>query len=256
MLSDTDLIRYSRHLFLPEWTEACQLKLSQSHIVVAGCGGLGQVVAAYLAASGVGKIWLFDPDIIELSNLQRQVFFLTEQVGQSKAQVLADHLDGLNPSIEMIPVSMTVENALNQDVFTKNDFLKIDLFLECTDHFASRDKHHQLCQQYQKPWLSASVIQWTGQLCAFDFSLRSTPCYACLFSNMPENDARCIENGVVSPLVGLMGNLQALEALKFLTGMKPLDQHLWQLSAMDFRLQKIAIKHDPDCLSCQKIAKG
>lgn len=242
-LTDCQQIRYSRSLLLQHFDENSQEKLLQSKVLVIGCGGLGTPAAMYLAAMGVGQLWLMDGDRIELSNLARQVLYHPDHLGQFKAAVLAAQLTAQNPDCQT--------TAFCQ--FLSNEHLEIishaDLILDCTDTFASRYQINRLALKSDRPWLSAAAQGFQGQLIFFQPKEETTPCYACFYpENQHAEDLTCSGNGIWPPVVGSIALMQALLASKFLAGM-PIENSL--LHYFDgSRWRYLVLPKDPQCPVC------
>ena len=236
--------RYTRHIQLPQVGAAGQKKLKQAHVLIIGAGGLGSPVALYLAAAGVGNITIVDGDHVELTNLQRQILFTTKDIGSSKALIAQEKLLALNPTInvEAIDTDFTVDNAtvLVDDA---------DLILDCTDNFETRYLLNDTCAKLKKPWLFASIFQFSGQCALFT---PETACFRCLFPNMPTSALDCNAAGVLGVLPGLLGTIQANEAIKYLVGLPcPLKNTLLVVDAIELTTKKIKLSTNPECLSCQ-----
>ncbi|WP_444923114.1 HesA/MoeB/ThiF family protein [Microbulbifer sp. DLAB2-AF] len=212
MLSSKELQRYSRQIMLPQVGEEGQKKLSSARIMIVGLGGLGSPAAMYLAAAGIGELHLVDGDHIDLSNLQRQVLYKTNHQGKSKAMVAAQQLAAANPTIRIHPHSqMANESWLREQV------KQVDLVLDCTDNLEIRHTINRVCYQAGCPVVMASVQGFSGQLISFDFSEGSGPCYACLFPPQEQAEVQnCATAGVIGPALGVVGSMQALEAMKYL----------------------------------------
>tara|TARA_R100000306_G_scaffold62478_1_gene70792 strand:- start:28113 stop:28886 length:774 start_codon:yes stop_codon:yes gene_type:complete len=245
-LSDEELLRYSRHILHPDIDFEGQLILKQARVAVVGAGGLGCPAAMYLAASGVGTMIIFDDDVIESSNLQRQIAFTTADIGQSKTETLCRRLEELNPHVSAKPVRKRFEG--------KEAVLEgIDLVLDCSDNFATRSGVNRFCVDNRVPLVSGAAIRSEGQLCVFDSRAAGSACYHCLYGDMDEatGAANCAESGVLSPLVGVIGALQAVEAVKVL-----LNQHqqslgkllLYDANGALFRM--LRFRQDPACTVC------
>ncbi len=216
MLSDREKKRYSRHLLLADIGEAGQLKLSQSKVLIVGLGGLGSPVALYLAAAGIGKLLLADGDSLDITNLQRQILFDTDSAGEQKAELAEERLSGLNPEIEL----EAIDQALTEEDLEEY-VPEVDLVLDCSDNLETRKAVNRVCVSQGTPLLSAAAIRWEGHLMMFDFRQPETPCYECLYPpNAAEPVLNCSTSGVVGPLLGILGSMQALEAIKLLLGMK------------------------------------
>jgi len=238
-LNGTEMLRYQRHLQLPQVGAKGQQKLKSSKIVIVGCGGLGVPVALYLAAAGVGDITVVDADVIELSNLQRQVIYTEDSIGKSKAENTKIALTKLNSSIgvEAIQQELSPDNA--------HAILKdADLVLDCTDNFATRYLINDVCLQLKKPWVYASIHQFSGQIAMF---LPGGPCFRCLFPELPKAAPDCNDAGVLGVLPGILGTMQACEALKHLLGLPTVANELLMVEAMDMQFHKIALRHNKTC---------
>jgi molybdopterin/thiamine biosynthesis adenylyltransferase len=211
-LNDEQLLRYSRHLLLNEWSEAHQCKLAASRVLVVGLGGLGSAVAPYLAASGIGTLLLADFDRVSLDNLQRQVLYRQTDVGAHKAEAAAYTLRGLNPDIH---IEAYTERWNEADLIKQ--LQSVDLVVDCTDNFSTRYVLNRVCYAHHIPLVSGAAVEWQGRLVSFDFRKANEPCYHCIF---PDGDdvveRRCATTGIFAPLVGVIGALQASEVLKLL----------------------------------------
>lgn len=251
-LSGQESLRYSRHLLLGKVGESGQLKLKNAHVVIVGAGGLGSPSALYLAASGIGKITIIDPDKIEISNLQRQVLYKTNHVKREKAQVAAQQLQALNPEIQIQAIVAEVEKA-NFSALIK----AADAVLDCTDNAKTRYFVNTACVNAKVPLITAAAIRGEGQLMVFNYKQQTSPCYHCVFPDLTDNDAglTCSNSGVLSPLLGIMGSMQALECIKLLLNPaeylnnKLLCFDAWQLSFNQFNLSA-----DPECKICAAMA--
>ncbi len=215
MLSDSDKKRYSRHLLLDDVGEAGQLKLSKAKVLIVGLGGLGSPVALYLAAAGVGKLIVADGDTLDITNLQRQILFDTASAGESKAELAQQRLSALNPEIDLEVIDYRLE-ADDLALYIP----EVDLVLDCSDNLDTRRAVNRVCQQHKIPLIAAAAIRWEGHLMVFDFRQPESPCYECLY---PEGGVEpvlnCSTSGVVGPVLGVLGSLQALEAIKLLLGL-------------------------------------
>lgn len=246
-MNDEQLLRYSRHLLLDEIDIAGQEKLLRSHALVIGSGGLGSAAAPYLAAAGLGKITLVDFDSVELTNLQRQIMHTQASIGKSKVSSGKAFLNALNPSvtIDAIEERVTVE-------LLKSLLPSVDVVLDCTDNFATRQNINAACVEAQVPLVSGSALRFDGQLSVFHSGLLDSPCYACIFppEDVPE-EINCASMGVFSPLVGIIGSMQASQALQVLIGFgEPLIGRLLLWNARTTRIDTIQIRRNPDCLVC------
>ncbi len=246
MLSDQELLRYSRQILLPQIDVDGQLRLKQGRVLIVGLGGLGSPVSLYLAAAGVGELHLADFDSVDLTNLQRQIVHDSRSVGQSKVDSAMARLAALNPEVRLVPVT----RALDEDTLAAT-VAAVDLVLDCTDNFGTREAVNAACVAAGKPLVSGAAIRLEGQLSVFDPRRDDSPCYHCLYGHGSEAELTCSEAGVVGPLVGLVGSLQALEALKLLAGFgEPLVGRLLLVDALGSRFRELRVKRDPACEVC------
>jgi molybdopterin/thiamine biosynthesis adenylyltransferase len=244
--SDSELLRYSRHILLSQLEVAGQLKLTNSSVLVVGVGGLGSAAAQYLAASGVGRLLLADHDVVELSNLQRQVIHHQESLGLHKVESAAQAIGLLNPhvQVETLP-QVLVEPELGEAV------ARVDLVLDCSDNFETRLAINQACILAGKPLVSGAAIRLEGQVTVFDFRDQTSPCYQCLYDIAGNDNLTCAQSGVLSPLVGVIGCMQAVEAMKILAGFgESLVGRLQLYDAAQGRWRELKLRRDPDCPGC------
>ncbi len=245
-LSAQEQLRYSRHLLLDKIGEQGQLKLKQSHVVIVGAGGLGCPAALYLAASGVGKLTIIDPDKIELSNLQRQIIYKTNHIKRTKAQTAANQLQALNPEIQVDALEKTVEGC-EFDTLIKSAAMVLD----CTDNASSRYFINQACFNQQTALISGAAIRGEGQLMVFDFTNQAAPCYQCIYPDLQDENLNCSNAGVLAPVLGIIGSMQAQEAIKLITQGKSSQQNkllcydAWQMTFHQFNLNA-----DENCTVC------
>jgi adenylyltransferase/sulfurtransferase len=246
VLNDEELLRYSRQILLRQIDIDGQLRLKQSRALIIGIGGLGSPVALYLAAAGVGELHLADFDTVDLTNLQRQIIHDSHSVGRSKVDSAIERLAAINPEIKLIPHSTALDvDSLAQAVAA------VDLVLDCSDNFATREAVNAACVAACKPLVSGAAIRLEGQLSVFDPRRAESPCYHCLYGHGSEAELTCSEAGVVGPLVGLVGSLQALEALKLLAGFgEPMVGRLLLIDALGTRFRELKVKRDPGCSVC------
>ena len=245
-LSDEELLRYSRQILLAQIDIAGQLRLQQSSVLIVGLGGLGSPVALYLAAAGIGGMHLADFDRVDLSNLQRQIVHDCSSLGQLKVQSAAQRLRQINPQLAL----HLYETALDADSLGAA-VASVDLVLDCSDNFSTREAVNAACVTARKPLVSGAAIRLEGQLSVFDPRRADSPCYHCLYGHGSETELTCSEAGVVGPLVGLVGSLQALEALKLLAGFgEPLVGRLLLIDALTTRFRELRVKRDPGCTVC------
>ena len=246
MLNDEELLRYSRQILLAQVDIDGQLRLKGSRALIVGLGGLGSPVALYLAAAGVGELHLADFDTVDLTNLQRQVMHDTAAVGLSKVDSAMARLQAINPQVALVAHRQALDDdSLAQAVGA------VDLVLDCCDNFATREAVNAACVAAGKPLVSGAAIRLEGQLSVFDPRNPLSPCYHCLYGHGSEAELTCSEAGVLGPLVGLVGSLQALEALKLLAGFgEPLVGRLLLVDALGTRFRELRVKRDPACSVC------
>jgi adenylyltransferase/sulfurtransferase len=246
MLSDEQLQRYSRQLMLHEFDVAGQERLLQSTVLVVGLGGLGSPAALYLAAAGVGKLVLADGDVVELSNLQRQIAHAEADIGRNKASSAAAAIAELNPGVSV----QVVASDLQED--TLPGLLEgIDLVVDATDNYPIRFALNRACIAASIPLVSAAAVRSEGQVAVFD-PRRGGPCYRCLYPDTGAHSAlNCSDSGVLAPLVGVIGSLQAMEALKVLAGFgEPLLGRILLLDLRSTEVRSLALAARPDCPDC------
>ena len=250
-LTDDLLLRYSRHILLPQIGVVGQARICDAAVLIVGAGGLGCPVALYLGAAGVGRLVLADGDTVDLTNLQRQIGHSTAAIGENKAASLARSVRAINPEIDVRPIGQALANAA-----LHNAVAAVDLVVDASDNFATRHAVNRACVALGKPLVSGAAIGFSGQLAVFDSRLASSPCYHCLFpDHADEPELRCAEAGVFSPLVGVIGAMQALEALKCLARAgEPLIGRLllWDGLQADARVMKVP--RDPACPVCGQAA--
>ncbi|MBB4867096.1 adenylyltransferase/sulfurtransferase [Pseudomonas nitritireducens] len=246
MLSDNELLRYSRQILLSQIDVDGQLRLKDSRVLIVGLGGLGAPVALYLAAAGVGELHLADFDTVDLTNLQRQIIHDTTTVGTTKVDSASARLQAINPEVKLVAHRQALDaDSLDAAVAA------VDLVLDCCDNFGTREAVNAACVAAKKPLVSGAAIRLEGQLSVFDLRREDSPCYHCLYGHGSEAELTCSEAGVVGPLVGLVGSLQALEALKLLAGFgEPLVGRLLLIDALGSRFRELRVKRDPQCAVC------
>lgn len=236
MLTDLEFIRYSRQLMLPDFGEAAQLKLKQSKVLLIGCGGLGHAASQYLVSSGIGQLTLVDGDKVELSNLQRQILFRDSDRGFNKAKIAARQLQQLNPYVQIKAVEQHFSADNASELLANTNWV-----LDCTDNFHSRKLINQRCKQHKISLLSAAAIAQHGQLMLWPFALRQNPCYQFLFPDLTDQSGNCSSLGVIAPLPGILGAMQAMVLIQQL--IQPDNEaRFWQfdgqrLSLAEYKLQ-------------------
>jgi len=246
-MNDNQLLRYSRHILLPQISYEGQDKLVNSHALIVGAGGLGSPVALYMAAGGVGMLTICDFDTVDLTNLQRQIIHTTQSVGINKALSAQQALHAINPEV----VVKAVQEKSTEEAFTEL-VAAADVVIDCSDNFATRYALNRICVKLSKPLVSGAAIGFEAQVTVFDMRNDTSPCYHCLFPDMGAEEAmRCAENGVFAPLVGIIGATQAGEAMKLLMGVgESLQGRLLLLDALAMEWRSIKLSKDPDCKVC------
>ncbi|MDQ7076161.1 MAG: molybdopterin-synthase adenylyltransferase MoeB [Gammaproteobacteria bacterium] len=245
-MNDNQLLRYSRHIMLPQVGIEGQQRLLDSHVLLFGLGGLGAPIALYLAAAGVGKLTLVDFDHVELSNLQRQIIHSTEDIGKDKVQSAKESCQQLNPLIQIQTVSICPNEKQLLEFIARSD-----LVIDATDNFSSRFAINQACVTQKTPLISGAAIRMEGQVSVFRNDLDNSPCYRCLYSDTEEEAQTCSDNGVLAPLVGIIGSIQALEAIKVLMNIgTELNARLLILDALNMEWRTMKLRKDPNCSVC------
>jgi molybdopterin/thiamine biosynthesis adenylyltransferase len=246
-MNDDQLLRYSRHILLPQIGIPGQEKLIKSCALIVGLGGLGSPVTMYLAASGVGELILCDNDNVDLTNLQRQAIHNSETVGMSKVQSATKAIAKINPEIRVVPIQKYVDEEKLQKLV-----MKADVVIDASDNFVTRHAINQVCVTHRKPLVSGAAIRFNGQVSVFDLSSSDSPCYHCLFSKDGSNeDMHCAIMGVFSPLVGIIGCMQAAEAIKILLNIgRTLNGRLMLLDGLTMEWRSVKLNKDPACAIC------
>lgn len=252
-MTDEQLLRYSRHILLDALGIEGQSRILASHALIIGAGGLGSPAALYLASAGVGRITLVDDDTVDFTNLQRQILHTQARVGMAKAESGRQALSAINSEIDIVPLQQRLSGeALDALVATA------DLVLDCSDNFATRHAINRACVHHRKPLVSGAAIRFDGQISVYDLRRDDSPCYHCLF---PEGDdveeVRCAVMGVFAPLTGIVGTMQAAEALKLAAGIgESLTGRLLLLDALDMEWRTVKFKKDAGCAVCGPTAAG
>ncbi|MFH1495552.1 MAG: molybdopterin-synthase adenylyltransferase MoeB [Pseudomonadota bacterium] len=246
-MDDNQLLRYSRHILLPQIGVEGQEKLLASHALVIGAGGLGSPIALYLAAAGVGHITICDGDSVDLTNLQRQIAHFTHSLGSNKALSAQHTLAAINPEIRVTAIPHRVEDEELVHLVSQSDVV-----VDACDNFTTRHAVNRACVRHKKPLVSGAAIRFDGQVTVFDLRRPDSPCYHCLFpENVEEEGERCAVMGVFAPLVGIIGATQAAEALKVLAGIgQPLLGRLQLLDGLSMEWRQIRLKKDLACPVC------
>jgi len=245
-MNDDQLLRYSRQILLPGFDEDKQQKLLNSHILIMGLGGLGSPVAMYLAAAGVGKLTLVDFDQVDLSNLQRQIIHTTHSLKQAKVDSAASAIKSLNPQVETTCINQQLKQPELEQLLDN-----VSLLVDATDNFTTRFMINRACYNTCTPLISGAAIRMEGQVSVYDFQNTESPCYRCLYDEDGEENTSCSENGVMAPMVGIIGSIQAMEAIKLLTGYgDTLIGKLLITDAMTQDWRTMKFKKAPNCPVC------
>jgi molybdopterin/thiamine biosynthesis adenylyltransferase len=246
-MDDRQLIRYSRHILLPQIDLAGQERLLAGHVLLIGAGGLGSPASLYLASAGVGRLTICDGDTVDLTNLQRQIVHREATLGVNKAESARRALAEINPDCRVMPVEHRVGEAELMDLVAG-----ADVVVDACDNFATRHAVNRACVAGRKPLVSGAAIRFAGQLAVFDLRPDDGPCYHCLFpDSQVEDGERCATMGVFAPLTGMIGSLQASEAIRLLLGdPSPLAGTLVLFDAMGMEWQRLKIPKDPGCPVC------
>ena len=245
-MNDQELLRYSKQIMLPQIDVEGQQKIIDSTILIIGMGGLGSPTALYLAAAGVGHIMIADFDQVELSNLQRQIIHRTSDIGDDKVNSAKAKLLELNPNIKV-----TIANEIVHTDNLSSLIKDVDIVLDGTDNFESRFEINKACVEFQKPLVSAAVIRLEGQISVFKGYEIDQPCYQCLYSEEGGENESCVQNGVLAPVAGLVGTIQALQAIKVLLDLgEQLCGVLLLVDALDLSFRKVKIVKDSECPIC------
>ena len=246
-MNDNQLLRYSRHILLDEIGIEGQEKLLAAHALVIGAGGLGSPAAYYLASAGIGKITLVDNDTIDLTNLQRQILHTTERVGRHKAQSGKETLVQINPEVEVVALTERAEGERLSELVAQ-----ATVVLDCSDNFITRHAVNRACVTHKVPLVSGAAIRFDGQIAVFDTRQADAPCYACLFPpDQQFEEVLCSTMGVFAPLVGIIGTMQAAEALKLVAGIgESLAGRLLLLDARSMEWSSIKVGRSAACAVC------
>ena len=242
-MNDEQLLRYSRQIMLPAVDVAGQQRLLDSRVLIIGAGGLGSPVAIYLAAAGVGQLVLVDFDTVDLTNLQRQILHGSHDLGRPKVESARDTLRALNPEVKVEAINARLEGAA-----LLAEVARADVVVDASDNFATRFAVNDACVAARKPLVSGAAIRMEGQVTVFHNERPASPCYRCLYRDEGELTQTCSENGVLSPVVGIIGSIQATEVLKVLLGIgETLDGRLLLLDALTMEWRSMKLRKDPAC---------
>jgi len=249
-MNDQQLLRYSRQILLPQIDIIGQQKLLDSHVLIIGLGGLGSPVATYLAASGVGHLTLNDDDEVELSNLQRQIVHGESDIGRSKVASAKQSLSAINSQIRIDTIAERLDKQAMLDVVAE-----VNVVVDCSDNFATRFMINDVTQQLKTPLVSGAAIRFDGQVTVYDARQTGSACYQCIYQDNGEPLQTCSESGVLSPLLGIIGSMQAVETIKLITHVgEGLAGRLLILDALTMTWREVKLRQDPDCPICQNKA--
>ena len=245
-MNDSQLLRYSRQIMLPQIDIVGQQKLLDARVLIIGAGGLGCPAAMYLAAAGVGQIHLYDDDAVELSNLQRQIAHHTDDIGLDKVISTEQTLNSLNPDVKVVAVKQRL-----QDQQLLQEVAKADVVLDCSDNFGTRFAINNACVKLKTALVSGAAIRIEGQVAVFTPGQNDSPCYNCLYQDTGEEMQNCATNGVMAPITGIIGSIQALEAMKVIMNIgEPLIGRLLLLDGLSMDVNTMVLKKNPTCPTC------
>lgn len=245
-MNDDQLLRYSRHILLNDFDIEGQEKLLNSTVLIVGAGGLGCPAAMYLASSGIGHLILIDDDVVELSNLQRQIGHAMVDINHPKVISLQQTIKDLNPEVKVSAVNQRMDATL-----IKEYVVQADVLVDCSDNFKTRFLLNQCAVEYKKPLVSGAAIRTEAQLAVFDSRKQESPCYRCLYTDDVETEEDCSSNGVLAPLVGIVGSMQAFEVIRVLTGFG--ESSVGTLQMADLKQggwRSLKLARDPECPVC------
>lgn len=252
-MTDEQLLRYSRHILLDALGIEGQTRILATHALIIGAGGLGSPAALYLASAGIGKITLVDDDTVDFTNLQRQILHTQARVGVAKAESGRQALSAINPEIEIVPLQQRLTGEA-LDILVAS----ADLVLDCTDNFSTRHAINRACVHHRKPLVSGAAIRFDGQISVYDLRRDDSPCYHCLFPEAEDvEEVRCAVMGVFAPLTGIIGTMQAAEALKLAAGIgESLTGRLLLLDALSMEWRSVKFRKDEGCVVCGPKGSG
>ncbi|MEK8030256.1 HesA/MoeB/ThiF family protein [Ideonella sp. DXS29W] len=249
-MTDDDLLRYSRHILLDEIGIEGQARLAAGHALIIGAGGLGSPVSLYLGTAGVGQITLVDHDAVDLTNLQRQIAHTMARIGTPKAESARTAMLAINPTLQVRAICQRADAASLDELVAE-----ADVVVDCSDNFSTRHAVNAACVRHAKPLVAGAAIGFDGQISVYDTRQATAPCYACLFPpDATTEETRCALMGVLAPLVGIIGTMQATEALKLLAGVgESLAGRLLMLDARSMRWDEIRLARQADCPVCASV---
>lgn len=245
-MNEEQLLRYSRQMMLPEIDAAGQMRLAETSALVIGLGGLGSAASIYLTTGGVSHLTLVDFDKVDLSNLQRQILHGEKDIGRLKTKSALEHLQSLNSDVRLTLVDRVLDDPELRALVAKTDIV-----IDATDNFRTRFAINRACVTEKKPLVSAAAIRFEAQISVFDMRHKASPCYQCLYGQALDIDETCTENGVIAPLLGIIGSMQALEAMKLIMGVgRSLQGRLLLFDALAIEWQVVRLLKDPNCPVC------
>lgn len=246
-MNDAQLLRYSWHILLDELGIEGQEKLLASHVLVIGAGGLGSPVALYLGSAGVGRITIVDHDRVDATNLQRQIAHTLADVGQFKAESIEQSVADINPDVQVCAITVRADDALLDTLVQQ-----ADVVIDCTDNFTTRHAVNRAAVKYARPLVSGAAIRFDGQISVYDSRSSTSPCYACVFPESTQfEEVQCSTMGVFAPLVGIVGSMQAAEALKLIAGTgETITGRMLMLDGRNMSWSEIRMPRDPQCAVC------
>ncbi|MGR8931969.1 MAG: HesA/MoeB/ThiF family protein [Gammaproteobacteria bacterium] len=248
-MNDEQLLRYSRQIMLPQVDVAGQQKLLNAKVLIVGAGGLGSPAAMYLAAAGVGRITIYDDDQVDLTNLQRQIAHGTSDIGLDKVISTLNAIKNINPEIKVL-----AHKARLQDKRLLDEVAATDVVLDCSDNFSTRFAINRACVEQRTALVSGAAIRFEGQISVFTPGLNDSPCYNCLYQSDGEELQNCARNGVIAPITGIIGSIQALEAMKLIMAIgENLTGRLLLLDGLTMEWQSLRLKRNKACPTCGKL---
>jgi molybdopterin/thiamine biosynthesis adenylyltransferase len=251
-MNDQQLLRYSRQIMLPQVDIEGQQKLLAAKVLIAGAGGLGSPASIYLAAAGVGQITIYDDDEVDLSNLQRQIAHHTNDIGTDKVISTQKTLKKINPEVNVIAVKQRLVDEL-----LKKEVENADIVLDCCDNFSTRFAINAACVKYQTPLVSGAAIRFEGQVSVFTPGLNDSPCYNCLYTDNGEEMQNCATNGVIAPITGIIGSIQAMETMKLIIGIGDvLTGRLLLLDGLSMQWNEMKLRKNSQCPTCKTSVSG
>ena len=245
-MNDNQLYRYSRQIMLSQIDISGQIKLLNANVLIVGAGGLGSPVAMYLAAAGVGHLTIYDNDQVDLSNLQRQIAHHTHNVGMDKVISTLETVKNLNPEVNVRAIKAKLEGET-----LENEVQVADIVLDCSDNFTTRFSINAACVKLKKPLVSGAAIRFEGQVSVFNSGENNSPCYNCLYQQEGEELQTCSTNGVIAPITGIIGSIQALEAMKLIIGIgESLIGRLLVIDGLTMEFNTLKLRQNPHCPTC------